>query len=69
MAHYNATKLTAEKARQIRIRFAAGESPQELAAAFGVSDQAVKDVVNFGTWQSAGGPMRDAELPRKPPTK
>lgn len=65
MKPYNATKLTAEKAREIRVRFAAGESPQELAEAFGVSDQAVKDVVNFETWQSAGGPRRDDEVARK----
>ena len=64
---YNATKLTVEKAREIRVRFAGGETAQELATAFGVSDQAVKDVVNFETWQSAGGPRREdpAREPRQ----
>lgn len=50
------TKLNAQKAREIRERFAKGATADELANAFGVSDQAIKDIVNFETWVSAGGP-------------
>jgi hypothetical protein len=50
------TKLNRDKARQIRERFAAGESADRLAQEFGVSDQAIKDIVNFETWVGAGGP-------------
>jgi hypothetical protein len=50
------TKLNTYTARQIRERFAAGESAAKLAADFGVSDQAIKDIVNFETWVGAGGP-------------
>jgi hypothetical protein len=49
-------KLTATKARDIRERFAAGESIEELTCRFEVSDQAIKDVLNYETWAAAGGP-------------
>lgn len=50
------TKLSKDKARRIRERFASGEAVAVLAAEFGVSDQAIKDIINFETWASAGGP-------------
>lgn len=51
-------KLTAMQARQIRELHADGESVLDLAQRFGVSDQAISDVLNFETWGSAGGPRR-----------
>lgn len=51
-------KITAQSARQIRESYAAGEEILELAARFGVSDQAIKDVLNFETWAGAGGPRK-----------
>ena len=51
-------KLNAQVARQIREAYADGATVLELAKRFGVSDQAVKDVLNFETWASAGGPRR-----------
>jgi DNA invertase Pin-like site-specific DNA recombinase len=54
-------KLNAAQARQIRELFADGESVLDLARRFSVSDQAIKDVLNFETWGSAGGPRKSVE--------
>lgn len=51
----NPVKLTARAAREIRERFARGATVLELAQTYWVSDQAVKDVLNFETWVGAGG--------------
>jgi hypothetical protein len=51
-------KLNAIQARQIRELYAHGDSVLELAGRFNVSDQAIKDVLNFETWGSAGGPRK-----------
>jgi hypothetical protein len=51
-------KLNAQTARQIREAYAGGADVLELASRFGVSDQAIKDVLNFETWASAGGPRK-----------
>lgn len=63
MPHGRGAKLSNDKARKIRERFAAGESAADLAAEFAVSDQAVKDIVNFETWVGAGGPRADRPNP------
>ena len=55
---FNARKLTAEKAREIRVRHGDGESILKLARDYGVSDQAIKDVLNYETWGSAGPPRK-----------
>ena len=54
-------KLNATQARQIRELSAGGDSVLELARRFGVSDQAIKDVLNFETWSAAGGPRKAAQ--------
>ena len=54
-------KLNAQTAREIREAYAGGVTVLELAERFRVSDQAVKDVLNFETWASAGGPRRKVE--------
>jgi DNA invertase Pin-like site-specific DNA recombinase len=51
-------KLNAQTARQIREAYASGDEILELATRFGVSDQAIKDVLNFETWAAAGGPRK-----------
>jgi hypothetical protein len=51
-------KLNARHAREIRQLHAEGEPVLKLADQFDVSDQAIKDVLNFETWVSAGGPRR-----------
>jgi hypothetical protein len=51
---FNPKKLTADKARQIRIRHAAGESVESLAAEYGLSIQGVTDVLRYLTWAFAG---------------
>jgi hypothetical protein len=55
-------RLSARAAREIRERFASGESVYDLASDYGVSDQAIKDVLNFETWVGAGGPRREGKL-------
>jgi transposase-like protein len=47
-------KLTAEKARAIRERHALGESVEDLAKVYGVSEEALKDVLRYLTWAFAG---------------
>jgi hypothetical protein len=54
-------KLNAQAARQIREAYAAGEEVLDLAARFSVSDQAIKDVLNFETWAAAGGPRKPVD--------
>jgi len=44
-------KLTAETVREIRRRRAAGEPRKAVAAAFGVSESAVKQAINGRTWR------------------
>jgi hypothetical protein len=52
-AHWNA-RLTADKARIIRERYAAGGVTQaQLGAILGVSEAAVSDVLRGRTWKSA----------------
>ena len=51
-------KLSAQIARQIRESYAAGDEILDLAMEFGVSDQAIRDVLNFETWAAAGGPRK-----------
>ena len=46
------------QARRIRELFAEGETVLGLAQRFDVSDQTIKDVLNFETWSSAGGPRK-----------
>jgi DNA invertase Pin-like site-specific DNA recombinase len=58
---YKGPKLQAAQAREIRELYADGHSVLELAARFHVSDQAIKDVLNFETWSSAGGPRKTVE--------
>jgi hypothetical protein len=48
--NYNA-RLTEERVRAIRKRYAAGESQYALARAYGVSRSAIKNVVNHCTWK------------------
>lgn len=50
-------RLTAEEAVEIRVRRARGESPTELAVAFGVTDSFVAAVCLGKKWRSAGGPL------------
>ena len=52
------SRLSAQNAREIREAYAVGHSILSLAERFGVSDQAIKDVLNFETWAGAGGPRR-----------
>jgi hypothetical protein len=56
-------KLNGHSAREIRELYAQGISVMILAARFSVSDQAIKDVLNFETWGSAGGPRKQPEKP------
>jgi hypothetical protein len=51
---FNPKKLTGDKARQIRIRHAAGESVESLAAEYGLSTQGITDVLRYLTWAFAG---------------
>lgn len=53
-------KITAEAAREIRERVAAGESTVALAAEFGVSRHSIGNVVRGKTWPQAGGPIASA---------
>lgn len=52
-----AAKLTADDARTIRERHAAGEQQSRLAREFGVTRQQVHHVVHGVCWASAGGPI------------
>jgi transposase len=56
-------KLSGHSAREIRELYAQGISVMILAARFGVSYQAIKDVLNFETWGSADGPRKQPEKP------
>lgn len=47
-------KLTAAKAREIRVRHEAGEAVDDLAGEFGTSRQAIEDVIRYMTWAFAG---------------
>lgn len=49
--------LTAEQVEQIRWRRFRGETIQGLAAEFGVSRQAVSQIVKGRVWKHAGGPI------------
>lgn len=55
---FGQVRLTAQAAKEIRVRFSAGETVEQLKEIFSVSDQAVRDVLNFETWAGAGGPRR-----------
>lgn len=59
----NTAKLDALKARAIREAFTRGRTVEQLVSQYGVSDQAIKDVLNFETWASAGGPRLTGTLP------
>jgi len=49
-------RIRSGDARAIRERFARGDPVLKLAHEYGVSDQTIKDILNFETWVSAGGP-------------
>ena len=52
------TKLTAEQVVEIRIAVHRGDRPRELAPRYGVSRQAIEQIVIGATWREAGGPLR-----------
>jgi DNA invertase Pin-like site-specific DNA recombinase len=59
-------KFNAGAAREIRERFAAGETTVELAEEFGVTRHTVGNVVRGKTWPEAGGPITTAIARRWP---
>lgn len=59
-------KLTAERARQLRVDYANGATIQELERRYDVSNSTVWNVVNYETWVSAGPPRSWLDTRRKP---
>lgn len=59
---YRPVKLTAERARQIRERYAQGDSIATLVDVYGVSSTTIRDVLNYETWGRAGGPRLRSSL-------
>lgn len=60
-------KFDAGAAKEIRERFAAGETTVELADEFGVGRHTIGNVVRGKTWPNAGGPITEAIRRRVPP--
>jgi hypothetical protein len=56
----HSTKLTAEQVVEIRIAVSRGDRPREMAPRYGVSRQAIEQIVTGATWREAGGPLRRA---------
>lgn len=50
--------LTERAVLDMRERYAAGDSPADLAAAYGVHVTTVRGIVKHRTWQHVGGPRR-----------
>lgn len=51
-------KLTADQVLAIRIAAAQGQQLKAMAACYGVSHQALSQLVHGETWQQVGGPIR-----------
>jgi hypothetical protein len=51
-------KLTAEQVVEIRVAVSRGDRPGELAPRYGVSRQAIDQLVAGQTWRDVGGPVR-----------
>ena len=54
-------KLNAQRARELRERFAKGTSIKTLAEQYNVSETTVRDVLRYETWSGAGGPRWDGK--------
>jgi hypothetical protein len=55
-------RLTASVARELREFFRKRPTVRDLMEAVGVSDQTIKDVLNFETSAGAGGPRLERSL-------
>jgi hypothetical protein len=60
------TKLTAEQALAIRVAAANGQQLRKLGARYGISHQAVSQLVAGETWRHVGGPIRKPRPPAPP---
>jgi hypothetical protein len=58
--HRRSKKLTAEQVLAIRIAAAEGQRLTALGARYGISHQAVSQLVTGATWRQVGGPIRRA---------
>lgn len=54
------TKLTADQVLAIRVAAADGQQLKKLGAQYGVSHQAISQIVQGETWRQVGGPIRRA---------
>lgn len=59
-------RLTRAQAREIRVRWVAGESTVTLANEFGMSRRTIRGIVEYAIYRDAGGPFA---MDRKPKEK
>lgn len=63
-------KLTTTQVGEIRIRFAAGEKRDDLAAEFQLNPTTLTKIISGRTWPDAPGPIRDrGQIGRRPTRK